>query len=99
MGGGSDGFTTTTHEIDIRPGGVWRFIVHGPDGTDWDNHMAFIEVVPQERLLYDHGSAADDPFPNWQLVAGQTLKPYAKRAPSPGPGEGARRSVDTLLSG
>jgi uncharacterized protein YndB with AHSA1/START domain len=58
---GPDGFTVTTHEIDFRPGGVWRLIMHGPDWTDWDNHMAFIEVVPQERLFYNHGSAADDP--------------------------------------
>ena len=29
---GPGGFTTTTHAIDVRPGGVWRFVMHGPDG-------------------------------------------------------------------
>ena len=30
---GPNGFMTTTHEMDVRPGGVWRFIRHGPDGS------------------------------------------------------------------
>lgn len=53
---GPDGFTNTFHEIDVRPGGVWRFIMHGPDGTDYDNKVVFLEVVEPERLVYDHGS-------------------------------------------
>jgi uncharacterized protein YndB with AHSA1/START domain len=52
---GPNGFTTTIHEMDLRPGGVWRFIMHGPDGADYNNKVAFIEVLAPERLLYDHG--------------------------------------------
>ena len=52
---GPNGFTTTTHEIDIRPGGVWRFIMHGPDGTDYPNKIVYLEVAKPERLVYDHG--------------------------------------------
>ncbi|MBI2422542.1 MAG: SRPBCC domain-containing protein [Candidatus Hydrogenedentes bacterium] len=52
---GPTGFTNTTHEMDVRPGGVWRYIMHGPDGTDYPNRMNYIEVVPPERLLYIHG--------------------------------------------
>ena len=40
---GPHGFTTTIHEMDVRPGGVWRFIMHGPDGTDYDNRVVFEE--------------------------------------------------------
>lgn len=58
---GPNGFTITTHEMDVRPGGVWRFIMHGPDGTDYDNRIDYLEVVPPERLVFLHGSAADDP--------------------------------------
>ena len=28
---GPKGFTNTIQEMDVRPGGVWRFIMHGPD--------------------------------------------------------------------
>ncbi len=52
---GPNGFTTTIHEMDVRPGGVWRFIMHGPDGVDYPNRIVYAEVVAPERLVYDHG--------------------------------------------
>ena len=53
---GPKGFTNTIHEMDVRPGGVWRFIMHGPDGTDYNNKIVFDEIVKPERLAYTHGS-------------------------------------------
>ena len=32
---GPNGFTTTTLIMDLRPGGIWRFVMHGPDGRDY----------------------------------------------------------------
>lgn len=58
---GPDGFTLTTHEHDARPGGTWRFTMHGPDGTEHPNVIRYDEVVPNERLVYTHGGAGDDP--------------------------------------
>jgi uncharacterized protein YndB with AHSA1/START domain len=52
---GPRGFTTTTHEIDVKPGGVWRFIMHGPDGVDYPNKIVYLEIARPERLIYDHG--------------------------------------------
>ena len=57
---GPDGFTLTTHEMAPRPGGHWRFIMHGPDGTDYRNHVVFHEVVPPRRLVYEHLPAPGD---------------------------------------
>ena len=57
---GPKGFTLTTKEIDIRAGGRWRFVFHGPDGTNYDNRMVFLEVKRPERLVFDHGSDRDD---------------------------------------
>jgi uncharacterized protein YndB with AHSA1/START domain len=56
---GPDGFTTTTYEMDVRPGGVWRFVMHGPDGTDYENLITYREVVSPERLVYDHSDPND----------------------------------------
>jgi uncharacterized protein YndB with AHSA1/START domain len=53
---GPNGFTTTTHSMDVRPGGDWIFVMHGPDGTDYKNHIVYREVVRPERLVYDHVS-------------------------------------------
>ena len=52
---GPRGFTTTTLEMDARPGGVWRHIMHGY-GRDFPNEIVFLEVVKPERLVYDHVS-------------------------------------------
>ena len=53
---GPNGFTNTIHEIEVKPGGVWRFIMHGPDGTDYKNEIVYVEVVKPELLVYDHVS-------------------------------------------
>jgi uncharacterized protein YndB with AHSA1/START domain len=60
---GPRGFTTTTHQMDVRPGGTWLFIMHGPDGTDYDNRIVFTELVRPERLVYVHdgGEGSTDP--------------------------------------
>src|SRR5688572_24731125 len=51
---GPEGFSTTTHEFEFRVGGVWRFTMHGPDGTDYFNKQRFQEIVPRERVVYLH---------------------------------------------
>jgi uncharacterized protein YndB with AHSA1/START domain len=51
-----NGFTTTTQSMDVRPGGEWIFVMHGPDGTDYKNHIVYREVVRPERIVYDHVS-------------------------------------------
>ena len=51
---GPKGFTNTFHEFDLRPGGNWRFVMHGPDGTDYKNHVVFTEIVAPERIVLDH---------------------------------------------
>lgn len=47
---GPRGFTTTILEMDLRAGGKWRLIMHGPDGANYPNEMTFSEVVPMERV-------------------------------------------------
>ncbi|MCW3083463.1 MAG: hypothetical protein JWP12_829 [Bacteroidetes bacterium] len=57
---GPTGFTNTFKEISIKPGGVWLFTMHGPDGTDYPNRIIFKEVVKPERLAYAHDSGEDN---------------------------------------
>jgi uncharacterized protein YndB with AHSA1/START domain len=56
---GPYGFTTTTHSFEMRPGGVWRFVMHGPDGRDYQNRITFEEIVPPQRIVYRHGGGDD----------------------------------------
>lgn len=52
---GPKGFTNTFQEINVKPGGVWRFIMHGPDGVDYPNQIVFTEIVKPLRIAYTHG--------------------------------------------
>ena len=56
---GPNGFTTTTHAFDFRPGGIWRFVMHGPDGRDYQNRITFDEIAPPERIVYRHDGGDD----------------------------------------
>lgn len=53
---GPNGFTNTIHEMDIQPGGNFDLTMHGPDDTDYKNHSVFKEIVPNERIVYEHVS-------------------------------------------
>jgi uncharacterized protein YndB with AHSA1/START domain len=44
--------TTTIEEMDLRTGGMWRLVIHGPNGTDNPNKNVFTELVPFDRLGY-----------------------------------------------
>ncbi len=57
---GPKGFTTKTHECDVRIGGRWRFDMIAPDGKVFGNRMVFLEIKAPELLVFDHGSDKDD---------------------------------------
>ncbi len=58
---GPRGFTITTHSKDLRPGGIWHYTMHGPDGTDYPNKAFYHEVEKHQKLVYDHGGYDDRP--------------------------------------
>jgi uncharacterized protein YndB with AHSA1/START domain len=60
---GPDGFSVTTEQMDVRPGGIWKFTMHGPDGTDYPNEITYEELSPPELIVYTHGSAPGSDHP------------------------------------
>jgi uncharacterized protein YndB with AHSA1/START domain len=77
---GPKGFANTIEVFDLRPGGHWRFVMHGPDGVDYRNESVFIEITPPERIIFDHVSG-----PHFQVTvtfaeeAGQTRLTFRMR--------------------
>lgn len=51
---GPAGFTNTFHEFDFRPGGAWKFTMHGPDGAAYAMDHRFSEIVAPERIVVRH---------------------------------------------
>ena len=58
---GPEGFTTTTRGFEFRVGGAWDFVMHGPDGTDYQEWISWTEIAPPERIALHHGEFRDDP--------------------------------------
>ena len=66
---GPAGFTNTFHTFEFRDGGAWEFTMHGPDGTDYPNQSAFLEIVPGARVRIRHINA-----PRFEMTL--TLEPH-----------------------
>lgn len=49
---GPHGFTSPVCELDVRPGGAWRIVMQGPDGTKVPVGGVYLEVDPPRRLVY-----------------------------------------------
>jgi uncharacterized protein YndB with AHSA1/START domain len=58
---GPEGFTTSTRSFEFSAGGDWDFVMHGPDGTDYQEWITWTEIVPPERIALVHGESRDDP--------------------------------------
>ncbi|MGB6059259.1 MAG: SRPBCC family protein [Microthrixaceae bacterium] len=57
---GPSGFTCEVREMDVRPGGRACFDMVSGDGTLYTNRFDYIEVIPGQRLIMDHGPDLDD---------------------------------------
>ncbi len=77
---GPNGFTNTITTMDLVPGGQWHLVMHGPDGTDYDNESIFTEVVQHRKIAYHHLSGhefnaiiqfeakGNQTFLHWQML-------------------------------
>ena len=61
---GPNGFRSTVHSFDFRPGGRWDLTLHGPDGTDYKNEYFAVEIAGPERIVISH----PDPAHAFQLI-------------------------------
>ena len=66
---GPRGFRCDVHEAGtVSAGAVWRFDMIGPDGQRYDNRMVFLKVMPNERLVLDHGHDKDNDPNRFQVT-------------------------------
>lgn len=53
---GPAGFTNTFHEHDLRPGGTWKFTMHGPEKGHYENECVFMVIKEPEMIAWDRRS-------------------------------------------
>ncbi len=47
---GPHGMKTRVDELDLRPGGSWRFVMLGPDGSEMPQRGVFSEIIEPETI-------------------------------------------------
>ena len=52
---GRTGSNIVVDKFDFQPGGVWRFVEHGADGSENGFRGEFREIVPVERVVQTFG--------------------------------------------
>lgn len=95
---GPRGFTLTSHSKELRPGGIWHYTMHGPDGTDYPNKTLYHEVEEKAKLVYDHGGYDDRP-PLFRVTVlfheseGKTVMEMTMAFPTPEEAEATRKFI------
>ncbi len=51
---GPEGFTNTFEVFEFTEGGRWKFVMHGPDGSDYLNESIFVALVPHTKVVIQH---------------------------------------------
>ena len=65
---GPEGWTMPVCEIDLRPGGTWRYVYRKDDGSEMTLQGSYREVVPPERLV-----ATESWGPEWPETVNTTV--------------------------
>ena len=93
---GPEGFGIETHQIDLRPGGVWRFDMVAPDGTRYGNRMVFLRLEEPSLIEVEHGADQDDDPGRFRMLLtfdeqsnGKTVLTLRQMHPSKAQREGA----------
>jgi uncharacterized protein YndB with AHSA1/START domain len=53
---GPAGFTNTFKVCEFKPGGLWSFIMHGPNGNNYPNENVFAEIESPRLVVIQHAS-------------------------------------------
>lgn len=53
---GPKGFTNTFNQFDLKVGGRWSFVMHGPDKGHYNNEVTFVAIREPELLVWDRQS-------------------------------------------
>ena len=70
-------WTTVDYEIDLRPGGIFRFVMRSPEGQEFLNIGCYLEIIEHQKLVwtvvlapgYRPASEAPDSLPFTAIIA------------------------------
>jgi uncharacterized protein YndB with AHSA1/START domain len=74
---GPNGFATFIYQMEVKPGGEWKLVMRAPDGKAYNNRLVFVEVAPNEKLVYKQA-----PDENSEQASFEVTVTFAPRGPS-----------------
>jgi uncharacterized protein YndB with AHSA1/START domain len=76
---GPKGFVTVDHDMDIRPGGTYRFTMRSPEGTDHRKRGRYLEIVEPERIVFTFAWAEPNGHLGHETLITVTFEPLGSR--------------------
>lgn len=104
---GPNGFTNTIHKMDLKPGGEWDLVMHGPDGTNYKNKSIFKEIILHKKLVYEHVTGpkfvatiefqeqGDQTFITWHMLF-ESAEEFIQTVKTFKAEEGLRQNIEKL---
>lgn len=77
--GAPEGFTMVEHDVDLRPGGIFRLCMRSPDGVDHRLQGVYREIVAPERLVFTHAWLGADCVPGRETLVTITFAAEGNR--------------------
>lgn len=71
---GPEGFSNTVEIHDFIEGGRWKFVMHAPDGTNYQNESTFEALEPNSKIVIHH-----DCPPRFRLTIELTAEGHGTR--------------------
>jgi uncharacterized protein YndB with AHSA1/START domain len=103
---GPNGFRNTITRMEVKPGGKWDLVMHGPDGTDYKNESVFLEVVTCRRIVFEHVSPkftatigfeaqGEQTLLTWHMLF-ESVEQFVQAVKTYGADEGLKQNVEKL---
>ncbi|AYB32982.1 SRPBCC family protein [Chryseolinea soli] len=104
---GPNGFTNTIHKMDLKPGGEWDLVMHGPDGTNYKNKSIFKEIILHKKLVYEHITGprfvatiefqeqGDQTFITWHMLF-ESVEEFVQTVKTFKADEGLKQNIEKL---
>jgi uncharacterized protein YndB with AHSA1/START domain len=76
-------WTTVDCEIDLRPGGIFRFVMRSPEGEEFTHVCCYLEIIENQKLVWTLALEPGYRPANWRsevpsFTAVITLEPHGK---------------------
>jgi uncharacterized protein YndB with AHSA1/START domain len=65
---GPEGMVIDTKEVDLNPGGLWRFDMVTSDGLRYSNRMLFLRMEAPALIEVEHGTDRDNDPGRWRML-------------------------------